>query len=264
LRSLEDRASPNQRGKTAAFRPPRGHAALAGFRPGFWPTLLAVPIVLLCLALGFWQVHRLSWKEGLIAARAAAVAAPAAAAPLNAAETRGMEFHHVSDKGVLLNDEELFVVTISKSGQAGFHVLTPLREASGRIVFINRGFVPSALRDRAKRIEGEPKGAVRIRGLLRLPPDGPPNWFVPANRPELNYWFWVDLPAMARADKLDNMAPFYIDADATPNPGGWPQGGVTRLALPNHHLQYAITWFSLAIAMVVIYVLSCRRQPEPR
>jgi surfeit locus 1 family protein len=226
--------------------------------------VLALSIVLLCLALGVWQVHRLSWKEGLIAARAAAVAAPAVPAPRRAAEARGMEFRHVSDEGVLLNDKELFVVAISKTGQAGFHVLTPLRETSGRIVFINRGFVPSALRDRAKRIEGEPRGTVQIKGLLRLPPDGPPNWFVPANRPDQNEWFWVDLPAMARAEKLGNVAAFYIDADATPNPGGWPQGGVTRLALPNHHLQYAITWFSLAVAMAVIYVLSCRRQPEQR
>lgn len=220
--------------------------------------------MLLCLALGVWQVHRLSWKEGLIAARAAAVAAPAVLAPQSGAQARGMEFHHVSDEGVLLNGKELFVAAISEAGQAGFHVLTPLREVSGRIVFINRGFVPTALRDRAKRIEGEPTGVVRIRGLLRLPPGGPPNWFVPANRPDRNYWFWVDLPAMARAEKLRNVAAFYIDADATPNPGGWPQGGVTRLALPNHHLQYAITWFSLAVAMIVIYVLSCRPHPEHR
>ena len=89
---------------------------------------------------------------------------------------------------------------------------------------------------------------MRIEGLLRLPPDGRPNWFLPDNRPDLNYWFWVDLPAMAAADRLDHVAPFYIDADATPNPGGWPKGGVTRLALPNNHLQYAITWFSLAVA----------------
>jgi surfeit locus 1 family protein len=223
-----------------------------------------VPIVLLCVALGFWQVHRLSWKEGLIAARAAAVAAPAVAAPQSAAEARGMEYHHVSDQGVLLSDRELLVAAISKSGEAGFHVLTPLREASGRIVFINRGFVPSALKDHSERLEGEPVGVVRIKGLLRLPADGPPNWFTPANRPDRNYWFWVDLPAMARADKLADVAPFYIDADAAPNPGGWPRGGVTRLALPNHHLQYAITWFSLAVAMAVIYVLSCRRQPEQR
>ena len=106
--------------------------------------------------------------------------------------------------------------------------LTPLREPGGRIVFVNRGFIPAELKDPAKRAAGQFAGTVRVPGLLRLPPDGKPGWFVPDNRPDLNYWFWVDLPAMAAADRLDRVAPFYIDADATPNPGGWPKGGVTR------------------------------------
>jgi len=237
---------------------------MSGFRPQFWPTVLALPTVLLCLGLGVWQVHRLAWKEGLIAARAAAVAAPAIPAPSSGAAARGMEFRHVSASGVLLNDKELFVAATAPDGSAGFHVLTPLREADGRIVFINRGFVPTALRDRDRRPMGEPGRPVQVRGLLRLPSKGRPNWFIPDNRPDLNYWFWVDLPAMARADHLDDVAPFYIDADATPNPGGWPKGGLTRLALPNHHLQYAITWFSLAVAMIVIYVLFHRRDREHR
>jgi len=61
-------------------------------------------------------------------------------------------------------------------------------------------------------------------GCLRAPPTGRPNWFLPDNRPDRNYWFWVDLPAMVVADALTNVAPLYIDADATPNPGGWPKG----------------------------------------
>ncbi len=238
---------------------------MTGFRPQFWPTVFAVPIVLLCLGLGSWQIQRLFWKEGLIAARAAAVTAPPVpASGIAAALARNMEFHHVTAEGVFLNDKEIFLGATSEGGQNGYQVLTPLEEPGGRIVFVNRGFIPSEIKDRTKRMAGEPTGDVRIEGLLRLPPDGRPNWFLPDNRPDLNYWFWVDLPAMTAADKLDDVAPFYIDADATPNPGGWPKGGVTRLALPNDHLQYAITWFSLAVAMIVIYVLFHRRNAEPR
>jgi surfeit locus 1 family protein len=237
---------------------------MTGFRPQFWPTIIAIPIVLVCLALGSWQIQRLFWKEGLIAARAAAVAAPPVPVPQNAEQARGMEFRHVSGEGVLLNDKEIFLGATSEGGVNGYQVLTPLREAGGRIVFVDRGFIPAELKNRSRRMAGEPSGTVRVEGLLRLPPDGRPNWFLPDNRPDLNYWFWVDLPAMAAADKLDRVAPFYIDADAAPNPGGWPQGGVTRLALPNNHLQYAITWFSLAVAMIVIYVLFHRRDAEPR
>ena len=167
-------------------------------------------------------------------------------------------------EGVFLHDEEVFLGATSEAGGQGYQVLTPLRETDGRIVFVNRGYIPGELKDPAKRAAGETAGMVRVEGLLRLPPSGRPAWFLPDNRPDLNYWFWVDLPAMGAAEKLEQVAPFYIDADASPNPGGWPRGGVTRLALPNNHLQYAITWFSLAIALTVIYVLFHRRNGEAR
>jgi surfeit locus 1 family protein len=161
---------------------------------------------------------------------------------------------------VLLNDKEIFLAASSDSGQSGYQVLTPLREAGGRIVFVNRGFIPLDRKEPATRSAGEPSGPVRIEGLLRVAPLAKPSWFLPDNRPEHNLWFWVDLPAMAEAAGLGNVAPLYIDADKTPNPGGWPKGGVTRLDLPNDHLQYAITWFALAVALAVIYVLYHRGQ----
>ena len=177
---------------------------------------------------------------------------------------RGMELRHVTDEGAFLNDKEIFIGATSEAGRQGYHVLTPLLEPGGRVVFVNRGFIPAELKDPAKRAAGQIAGTVRVQGLLRLPPAEKPAWFLPDNRPDLNYWFWVDLPAMSAADGLDRVAPFYIDADETPNPGGWPKGGVTRLVLPNDHLQYAITWFSLAAALIVIYVLFHRRNAGPK
>ena len=146
---------------------------MTGFRPQFWPTVFAVPIVLLCLGLGAWQIQRLHWKEGLIAERAAAVAAPAIPVPQDDAVAPAMEFRRVTDNGVFLNDKEIFLGATSEGGVNGYHILTPLREADGRIVFVNRGFIPAELRDRAKRQASEPTGAVRIEGLLRLPPERP-------------------------------------------------------------------------------------------
>jgi surfeit locus 1 family protein len=224
------------------------------------PTLITIAIVLICVGLGYWQLERLQWKRGLIAQREAAVTAPPAVLPRTLAEARGMEFRHVVAEGVFLNDKEVYLgATSPRNGDAGFDVLTPLREADGRIVFVNRGFVPTERKDPGTRRAGQLEGSVRVAGLLRLPPETRPGWFLPDNRADMNYWFWIDLPAMAKADRLDDVAPFYIDADASPNPGGWPQGGVTPLELPNNHLQYALTWFSLAVGMVVIYVVSYRQ-----
>jgi surfeit locus 1 family protein len=232
---------------------------MIGFRPLLWPTLFTAPVVLLLLALGSWQIQRLYWKQDLIAQRQAAVSAAPVAAPQSLEDAQDMEFHHVTDEGVFLHAKEIFLGATSEAGRQGYQVLTPLLEPGGRIVFVNRGFIPAELKDPARRAAGQIAGKVRVQGLLRLPPDGRPAWFLPDNRADLIYWFWVDLPAMSAADKLDRVASFYIDADASPNPGGWPKGGVTRLALPNDHLQYAITWFSLAVALLVIYVLFHRR-----
>jgi surfeit locus 1 family protein len=231
---------------------------MIGFRPHLVPTLLTIPVVLVCAALGGWQLQRLEWKRALIAQREAAVTGAPVALPPSIADARTLEFHPVVDEGVFLHDKEIFLGAIGPKGAAGFDVLTPLREPGGRVVFVNRGFVPTDLKDPAKRAAGQPAGSIRVGGLLRVPPDTKPGWFVPDNRADINYWFWVDLPAIGTAAGLGDVAPFTIDADATPNPGGWPKGGVTPLVLPNDHLQYAITWFSLAIVALVIYLLSQR------
>ena len=236
---------------------------MTGFRPRLAPTLMTVPAVLILLGLGAWQVQRLHWKEGLIAQRDAMVQAPPIAPPQTLTAAKAAEFRHVAADGVLLNDKEILLAAASEAGEPGYHVLTPLRAANERIMFVNRGFIPLALKDPAKRAAGQLSGTVHMVGLLRVPPAAKPTFFLPDNRPDLNLWFWVDLTAMAEAAGVPDAAPFYIDVDATPNPGGWPKGGTTRLDLPNDHLQYAITWFCLAFALVVIYGLYHRSNPGP-
>ena len=232
-----------------------GEVVLVGFRPRLVPTLFTVPSLVLLIGLGVWQVQRLHWKEGLIAQRDAAVAAAPVAPPQMLEQARGLEFHPIVAEGTFENDKELFLAATSDEGEAGYQVITPLVMSDGRTIFVNRGFIPLELKDRAKRTAGELSGVVRVVGLLRVPPAKKPSFFLPDNRPDLNLWFWVDLPAMAQKDGIAGATPFYLDADKAANPGGWPKGGVTRLELPNNHLQYALTWFSLAIALVVIYVL---------
>ncbi len=233
---------------------------MSGFRPRLYPALFTIAVVLVCGGLGLWQLQRLEWKRGLIAQREAAVAAAPVAPPQTLRDARALETHRVVAEGVFRHDKEILLNAIGPKGGAGFDVLTPLSETGGRTLFVNRGFVPTGLKDPAKRAAGQPAGTARVTGLLRLPPQQKPNWFVPDNRPDRGDWFWVDLAAMGAADGLADVARFYIEADAAPNPGGWPKGGATPLALPNDHLQYAITWFSLAVVAIVIYLLSQRRR----
>ncbi|HEX4193398.1 MAG TPA: SURF1 family protein [Stellaceae bacterium] len=217
-----------------------------------WPTLWSALGLLLLLGLGTWQVQRLQWKEGLIAERNATLTAAPVPLPQTLDQARALEFHPVHAEGEFLNDHELYLNAQSFSGDQGFLVVTPFRLSDGRIVFIDRGFVPTNRKDPATRTAGQIMGPTTVTGLLRLPE--PPGTFTPANEPQKNSWFSIDLPAMAQAAGIGSALPFYVDADKTPVPGGWPQGGQTITDLPNDHLQYAITWYSLAVALIAIYI----------
>jgi len=234
-------------------------AATSRRRSPLWPSVWAAGAFLILLGLGTWQVERLFWKEGLIAQRHAAVTAAPIALPQSLAAARPLEYHRVRVSGRFANDHELYLGATSRDGRAGYQVITPLRMADGATVLVNRGFIPQDRKPPESRSAGELSGDVTVTGLLRLPPLGKPHWFIPANSPERNYWLYVDIPAMAAAAHVPNVLPFYVDADATPNPGGLPLGGQTLLELPNDHLQYAITWYALAAALVVIYIIFIRR-----
>ena len=176
---------------------------------------------------------------------------------------RRLEFHPVIAEGVFLNDKEIFLGAASPGG--GIRVSSIDAAAPGRWPdrLCQSGLYPVRSEEPRKARRRPAAGPVRVTGLLRLP-HGKPGWLVPDNRPDLNYWFWVDLPAMAKATGLSDVTPFYIDADATPKPGGWPKGGVTQIDLPNDHLQYAITWFALAAAAIVVYIVWRRQNRQAR
>jgi len=229
-------------------------------RPTFWPTVFTVPAVLLMLSLGVWQLYRLQWKEALIAERTERTAAPPIALPGPDADLSEVEYRHVAVIGEFLHAKETFLGARSLNGNAGYHLVTPLRLADGRVLLVDRGWIPLERKSPDKRAEGEVTGQVPVDGVIRLA--GSQSWLMPDNRPDLNFFFWADLPAIAKLTGLANVETrFFLEAGPEKNPGGFPIGGQTRIDLPNDHLQYAITWFALAAALFVIYVLYRREQP---
>jgi surfeit locus 1 family protein len=228
------------------------------FKPAFWPTVFTLPAVLLMLGLGVWQLERLQWKEALIAERTERIAAAPIALPGSDADISDLEYRHLAAQGEFLHDKEMFLGARSMNGNTGYHVITPFKLGDGRIVLVDRGWIPLDRKAADKRAAGNVAGPVALDGVLRL--NGRQTWFVPDNRPDLNFFFWVDLPAMAKLAGLpDTETRYFVEAGKATNPGGFPIGGQTRINLPNDHLQYAITWFSLAIALAVIYVLYHRQ-----
>lgn len=237
----------------------------------FRPALTAATALGLAalIALGLWQLDRLRWKEALIAQveqRVGAPPIPFDEAVARAGAGEAMEYAPVTLAGVYAHDLEAHVFG-TLGGAPGVYVFTPLDapgpEGGGRrFVYVNRGFVPQALRDPAARSEGAPTGEVTVTGLLRAAETPPAiaGLFRPADQPGDNLWFARD-PARLAAHHGIQTPRWYIDSSGAENPGAWPKGGTTRVAFPNNHLDYALTWFGLALALLVIYAaLSLRRR----
>lgn len=226
--------------------------------------LVALAVFAGLVSLGTWQVERLAWKTDLIAHVDARLAAAPVEAP-GPADWAGVSaeadaYRRVELAGSFLHDRETLVQAVTERG-AGFWVLTPLRRADGSLTLVNRGFVPSERRDPATRSAGQGAGPVDVVGLLRLSEPG--GGFLRANDPASGRWYSRDVAAIAAA-KLpgEAVAPFFVDADATPNPGGWPVGGLTVVAFRNHHLVYALTWYGLAamLAGAMVWVIRDERR----
>lgn len=194
------------------------------------PVLLALAAVLLA-GLGVWQVARRAEKLALIASVDARLKAPPVA--LAAAPP---PYTPVRISGRWLPVAPVFVKAVTDLG-GGWWVLSPLASGGG-VVLVNRGFVPDAERE----ILPPPTGLANLTGLVRASEPG--GGFLRRNDPAADRWFSRDVPAIARARGLGEVAPVFIDADA--GGSGWPRGGMTVVRFPNNHLVYALTWFALA------------------
>jgi surfeit locus 1 family protein len=222
------------------------------FRP--LPALTVACAVLFAslIALGVWQLDRLQWKLAL----SAHVNRNMHAAPLSldrGALGRGFdrEYRRVALTGRFDNAKEAYIFGTDANGGPAYHVVVPFTMRDGRTFLIDRGIVPKENLDPATRRMGQIEGVTRIVGVWRTP-DGA-GVFTPAPDIKHRIWYAHDLSAIAKADGIKFAAPTIIEADATPNPGGWPRGGQTVVSFRNEHLQYAITWFGLAMVLFGVY-----------
>jgi surfeit locus 1 family protein len=212
--------------------------------------VLALLACAVLLGLGTWQLQRLQWKLALIErveqrVHAAPVTAPAPPA-WPAVTAAADEYRRVSLAGTFLDDRSVRVQAVTARG-SGYWVLTPLRTDAGWTVLVNRGFVGVDATGRAPAIADPGDARVTLSGLLRMAePDG---GFLRKNDPATGRWYSRDVDAIAQAQGLGQVAPYFVDADATPGAGrpGVPVGGMTVVRFHNNHLVYALTWYALAL-----------------
>jgi surfeit locus 1 family protein len=197
-------------------------------------------------ALGVWQIERRAWKHELVAAVDARIHAEPIAAPgpgaWDAVNAKDDAYRRITASGTFRHDREALVQAVTERG-AGYWVVTPL-ETPDFTLLVNRGFVPKGRHDAKARAAGNVAGPVTVTGLLRVTEPG--GGFLRSNDPAAGRWFSRDVAAIARARGLGRTAPYFVDADAAPNPGSYPVGGLTVVRFRDHHMIYALTWFALS------------------
>jgi surfeit locus 1 family protein len=229
---------------------------------------LSAAALAVLLALGTWQVERLQWKQSLlamIAERMAAPPVPLADVLASGGPIADQEYRRVQVAGTFRHESERHFFATFK-GATGYEIMTPLLLDDGSYVFVDRGFVPYERKDPATRAEGQVDGRVEIEGLVRTPVVEKPSRLVPDNDVSKNIFYWKDLRTMAETAGLPEGAKvlgLVVDAGDAPNPGGLPVGGVTNIDLPNNHLQYAITWYGLALALIGVVAAMLLRRGRP-
>jgi surfeit locus 1 family protein len=235
--------------------------------PGRLYTLLAASTlgVLLLVALGLWQLERLEWKRALLADLSRAIATDSPALDLTeavalASQDPSRDFLRVIIQGTFDHRLERYLFS-TRGGEPGWQIITPLATSGGRLVLIDRGFVPDAYKDPRKRPDSLVPGTVTITGLLRKNQEQ--GVFTPDNRPAQNQWYWPDVPALfaSLGDSAGHIQePFLVQALPTPGQPVLPRAVPPDLAaIPNNHLGYAFTWFALAIVLAVMTALLIRR-----
>ena len=225
-----------------------------------WLIFFAIPGVILLLALGSWQTYRLFWKLELNNFRSEQVDSQPVMLPKEIVDKDNWNFRPVYVDGKFQHEQEIYLAARSFRSQVGYQIITPLETLDGRIILINRGWVPESKKDPVTRLEGQVSGITRVNGLITF---GQTDSFMkPENRPIENIWFWIDLDRISLTLNIPKQK-FIIDMKVSKSSNTLPIGGQTRIEMRNEHFQYAMVWFLLAVALAVItYIIRRRAKSE--
>lgn len=232
-------------------------------RLGF--SLFTLVMIAAFVGLGVWQLERRVEKHALIAALTERLAAEPVSLPpasaWNSLTAEKDEFHRVRFKAAFAGPDAMVysagsAVREDVSGP-GTWAFVPARLPGGEIIAVNAGFVQNTMQDRAEQdravarlVTGSP---IDLIGYVRFPERA--GWLTPAANAAKRLWFVRDHQDMSRALGWGEVAPFYVDLEQPVPRSGIPKPGPLQVHLKDDHLQYAVTWFALAGAVVIAFVV---------
>ena len=221
------------------------------FKPSVWLTIFAFPSFLILIILGSWQVQRLSWKSDLISNYNNNFQQ----APITVKELfkdrKNNKYRRTVIYGEYDHANEIQIIGKTYEGNAGFHIITPFILENNEIIYINRGWVPKKYADKKTRKFSLLEEKVRLVGLVRLPQKK--GYFVPENEPVNGFWFTIIPEEFNGHLNIIGEKEFYIDELNIDEKLKLPMPANGKVQVPNNHLQYAITWYSLALGLLIVY-----------
>ncbi len=219
------------------------------FKPRLFPLFAFIVALSILLGLSGWQIKRLNWKTDLISQRISSFESnPISFVNLNQPEKN--EFRKVFVDGQLLNEFEMYMPALSKRGNNGFHILVPLKTASGKLIIYDSGWVPLKIKEKSKRLLNIFKNPQTFEAVIRT--SGRKGYFQPDNDTDTNTWFFVEPELMSEYLNMNFENQYYLEA-VNNGPNGFPLGNQTRIYLRNNHLQYALTWFMIACGLIGVF-----------
>ncbi|EIN13996.1 hypothetical protein PUNSTDRAFT_117611 [Punctularia strigosozonata HHB-11173 SS5] len=217
-----------------------------------------------CFALGTWQVKRLKWKVALIDELEEKMERDPLPLPsrVNLDVLSNFAYRRVVLSGRWDHAHTVLVGPRVREGTNGYHVVTPLVRENGSTVLVDRGFVTKDAAENALRRGTSDDSAVQVYGIIRTGQNR--NRFTPDNHPENGEWHWLDIGALAEhaGGEAAGVQPVLIE-EIFDGHGGQaasrianaiPVGRSPTVDVPNSHLSYLITWYSLSAFTSVMFL----------
>ena len=203
-------------------------------------SIFVYSFILIFLALGTWQVIRLNWKIELINS----IEQSLKSEPVDFNGSNPINFKKIKFEGILDNSKIIYLYSLNENGEPGFDIVNPI-SINNKSYLINRGWIPRELK-----LKKYLSTNTKFEGILKL--KSKYNYFKPENNLKTNYWFTLkDEDLLNYTGK--EFSPFIINNISKQNEI-YPKSKQVGANISNNHLKYALTWFSLAVSIFLIYL----------
>jgi surfeit locus 1 family protein len=174
------------------------------------------------------------------------------------ADLNRLQFVRAKLTGTWMGDVEFHLTPRYFHGTFGYSIITPFKLTDGRILLVTRGWVPAAKKLPETRPETAVTGKATITGIVRVGSERNP--FMPESQPAKNVWFGRDVAQMAAYAKLERALPIMMDAIGAQDAAHLPVPSDGTIKLTNDHLSYVVTWYGVAVGVLVIFVMSHKKK----